>query len=111
MSYDISLVSRVPGAFVEKTELKKRLIQFGWRADSENHFLIQGTDGVNADMDLAWLENGIFREPGNQVNCLQVHIPYGFLECPQAETLKQCQEIAKALDWRIYDEQEGAYLR
>ncbi|MBZ5494437.1 MAG: hypothetical protein LAO76_26230 [Acidobacteriia bacterium] len=111
MSYDISLFSRVPGAFVEKTELTKHLVQLGWRPDRENHFLIQATDDVSADMDLAWLENGIFGEPGNQVNCLQVHIPYALLKSSQAETLKRCQEIAKALDWRIYDEQEGAYLR
>src|SRR5262245_32949997 len=112
MSYDISVLSRAPGLSIAKAELTRQLTQLGWRADSPNHFLWVGPEGVVvADMDLAWAENGDYQKPGDVVNCLQVHIPYGFLESSRAEILNQCRKVAEALDWRIYDEQEGSYLR
>lgn len=110
MSYDISVLNVAPGVPVGKRELTERLAQLGWHADSETHFVLQGAEGVSADMDLAWLENGTYLEPRELVNCLQVHIPSAFVESSRAEVLNNCRNIARTLAWRIYDEQQGAYL-
>ncbi len=111
MSYDISILSRSPGVSIGKSELARQLAEAGWRADSSNHFLFEGREGASADMDLAWAQQGAYLEPGDKVNCLQIHIPYGFVESSLAEVLQQCHQIADALGWQVYDEQEGTHLR
>lgn len=111
MSYDISILSRTPNSSVNKAQLKRYLVGLGLFSDSENHFLFRES-GVNyADMDLAWAENDSYSEPADEVNCLQIHVPYSYLESKHSEVLRQCQQIAAYLDWKIYDEQEGKYLR
>lgn len=111
MSYDVSLFSR-QGAGIDKRQLVQQLGEFGWQADSANHLVIRAADVIYADMDLAWAEDGgAYNEPADFVNCIQVHIPYAFAEKWQAEVLRLCIKIAEALDWRVYDEQESAFVR
>ena len=110
MSYDISILSQPLNVATAKPELLEQLTRLGWIADSENHLVFQIAGNTCADMDLAWAEDGDFLEPKNQVNRIQVHIPYGFLEAARTDILKQCRAIAELLNWQAYDEQEGQYL-
>jgi hypothetical protein len=110
MSYDISIQSGTSGSSVSKVELRNVLLELGLIADSETHFLFQESGKNCADMDLAWCEGDGSDEPGDAVNCMQVHIPYGNVESMLEGIVKQCRGITEKLGWSIYDEQEGKYL-
>jgi hypothetical protein len=111
MSYDLSISAPAPDCLVRKAELLRRLEQFGWQADSENHLVLRKSTGICADMDLVWKEAEDCREPEDVVNCIQVHIPYAYVESVQDKVLNRCRKVAAALNWRIYDEQTGEFLR
>jgi hypothetical protein len=111
MSYDLSIRSSTPNVFVRKMELTNHLLELGLVADSDNHFLFQESGKNYADMDLAWCRDGSWEQPLDTVNCMQVHIPYGYVESMLDKIVMDCKRIAERLDWRLYDEQEGKYLR
>jgi len=110
MSYDLSIQSGTSGSPIDKVELNNVLLELGLIADSETHFLFLESGKNCADMDLAWCEDDSSNEPGDVVNCMQVHVPYGDVESMLGKIMTQCMRIAGKLGWRVYDEQEGKYL-
>jgi hypothetical protein len=109
MSYDVSLLGgdRALG----RGELEQHLASLGLVANGSNHFVFMDAGKIYADADLAWSEGGDYTEPGERVNCIQVHIPAGFYESHSAAVLQTCEKLASHLEWRLFDEQEDKYLR
>jgi len=111
MSYDVSLLSG-EGRAIDRAKLSAYLTSLGLVSDATDHFVFLDSGKICADADLVWTEDDEDRaETGDAVNCIQVHIPYALCESHSTVVLQTCEKLASHFDLRVYDEQEGKYLR
>jgi len=107
MSYDLTIRG---DRGINKSRLRAQLVECGLSADSDDHLLLVISGEQCADMDLVWETHNKGDQPSDAVNCIQVHIPYAFLESRLPEIAAQCVRIANTLKWKVFDEQEGKYV-
>ena len=113
MSYDSSIKGDPGCTPTKKDVLVHYLIdELGLLPDSMNHFRVVDQDFLAySDLDLLAVgTDGSLNYAGDEVSCIQVHIPAAFLMERRVAICHLCCALARHLGWRAYDEQAEQYL-